>query len=117
MIPETLKEFAEHLRVTGNWREVEFANEILELVHLEEEVAEPYAELVGDVEHLAPDNLKDKPAKVVEWLGDRSAVLAEIEKHLSEAGLDVGANGLPIDADDAVKDLIATLPEPLEYDL
>jgi hypothetical protein len=44
-------------------------------------------------------------------------LLAQIEEQLKEAGLDVGANGLPIDADDAVKDLIAALPEPMEYDL
>lgn len=120
MQPLTLEEFAQNLRVRGDWREAEFADEILTLVDLETDVAEPYWELVSDLEYSAPDDLKDKPAKSLERLNDRSALLAEIEKLLSDAGLDVGANGLPIDADDAVRDLIANLPdlpEPLEYDL
>ncbi len=118
MEPLTLLEFAQNLRVNGTWREAEFADEILTLIDLETDVAEPYWELVGDLEHSAPQDRKSEtPARLLERLNDRSGMLDEIEKAISDAGLDVGANGLPIDADDAVKDLIANLPEPMEYDL
>jgi len=109
MQPLTLEEFAQNLRVSGDYREMEFADEILMLLDIEAEVAEPYSDLCAELEHHAPDKLKDEPAKMVEWLGDRSAMLEEIEKQLSDEGLDVGANGLPIDAADAVKELLGTL--------
>lgn len=104
MKPHTLKEFAENLRITGDWREVEFATEILNLLDLEEEVAEPYSDLCADIEHTAPAGLKDNHLKALERLNDRSAMLEEIEKHLSEAD----RKG---DADDAVKELIGTLAD------
>jgi hypothetical protein len=115
MIPHTLEEFAQELRRKGDFREAKFADEILTLMDIEAEVAEPYSELCGDIEHYCPNN--ETPQRALEWLGDRSNLLAQIEEQLKEAGLDVGANGLPIDADDAVKDLIAALPDPMEYDL
>jgi hypothetical protein len=118
MRPHTLEEFAQELRRKGDFREVEFADEILALVDIEAEVAEPYSDLCADLERYAKDfSNPDDAAKALEWVGDRSNLLAQIEEQLKEAGLDVGANGLPIDADDAVKDLIAALPEPMEYDL
>jgi hypothetical protein len=118
MIPHNLKEFAEELRRKGSGREVDFADEILDLLDIEEEVAEPYSTLCGDIEHYAKDfSNPDDAAKALEWIGDRSNLLKEIEDQLKEVGRDKGANGLPIDADDAVKDLIATLPQPTEYDL
>jgi hypothetical protein len=116
--PHNLEEFAQELRRKGDFREVEFADEIVALLDIEAEVAEPYSELCVDIAHYAKDfSQRDDPAKALEWIGDRSNLLAEIEEQLSEAGLDVGANGLPINAADAVKDLIAALPEPMEYDL
>lgn len=105
MTSHTLKEFAQQLRLTGNYREVEFADEILTLIDLEIDVAEPYWELVADVEHLAPNGMKDKPRKGVEWLGDRSNMLAEIEAALVERISE------PRDADDEVKSLIGILSE------
>lgn len=102
MRPHTLKEFAENLRITGDWREVEFADEILELITLEEDVAEPYSDLCSDLEHTAPDDLKDKPAKALERLNDRSHLLGEIETLLKDAGRDG-------DVDDVVKEMIGTL--------
>lgn len=121
MQPLTLEEFAQQLRVSGDYREMEFADEILMLLDIEADVAEPYSDLCADIEHTAPAGLKDNHLKALERLNDRSGMLEEIEKQLSDIGLDVGANGLPIDAADAVKDLIANLPddeEPApEYDL
>ena len=109
MEPLTLKEFAENLRLSGSWREMEFADEILQLITLEDDVAEPYSELCGDLEHAAPDGLKEKPAKALEWLVDRSDMLGEIEKALAEGECDVGSNGNKVDADAAVKELLKIL--------
>lgn len=106
MQPHTLKEFAEALRVSGNYREAEFADEILTLIDLEIDVAEPYWELVGDIEHSAPADLKDKPGKALERLNDRSATLDEIEKHLNEAGREPKDTD---DAGDAVRALLGIL--------
>jgi hypothetical protein len=83
MRPLTLEEFAQQLRMEGN----EFADEILVLCSLEEEVADPYSELCDDIAHYAPQALKDKPAKAVEWLGDRSNELDEIRELFSEEEL------------------------------
>lgn len=102
MRPDTLKEFAQLLRVRGDFREVEFADEILELVELEEEVAEPYSELCDDLNHHAPEGLKDKPAKALEWLGDRSALLVEIEEQFQKASREG-------DADDIVREVLDEL--------
>lgn len=97
MTPLTLREFADNLRMSGDWREAEFADEILTLIDIEEEVSEPYGTLCDDLEHYAPEH-RGNPAKALEWVGDRSNLLAEIEEQLKEAGRDVGANGFPIDA-------------------
>lgn len=107
MQPHTLKEFAQQLRLTGNYREVEFADEILTLIDLEIDVAEPYWELVGDIEHSAPADLKDKPGKALERLNDRSATLDEIETALRDAGKDELAK----DTDDVVKALLGILSD------
>ena len=96
--PDTLDEFAKVLRATGDYRESEFGTEILELLDLRE-IEEAYGELCGDIEHAAPDSLKDKPLKALEWLTDRSAVLAEIEEQLDDSWRTK-------DADDEVKALL-----------
>ena len=106
MRPLTLKEFAENLRMTGDYREIEFADEILDLLVLEDEVAAPYSDLCADLEHTAPDNLKDKPEKALERLNDRSHLLEEIEDHLKEAGREPEGTQ---DAGDVVKELLGTL--------
>lgn len=95
MRPLNLEEFAQQLRLEGN----EFADEILTLSTVYDDVAEPYYGLCDDLEHYAPDRLKDKPAKAVEWLGDRSALLETIEDQLRQAGYDG-------DTDDAVRQVL-----------
>jgi hypothetical protein len=107
--PLNLQEFAEGLRLQG----CEFADEILALVALEEEVVEPYATLCDGLDHYAPDGLKNKPERALEWLGDRSAELDEIRACFSEE--DMGDAGIP----DLIKELQERVPAapPLEYDL
>lgn len=76
--PLNLEEFAQQLRVSGDYQEAEFADEILYLFDLDEEVAQPYNDLCDDIRHYAPEALKEQPAKALEWLGNRSAELEEI---------------------------------------
>lgn len=102
MKPLDLKEFAEGLRTSGDWREADFATEILDLLDLEEEVAEPYSNLCDDLNHYAPESLADKPEKQCEWLGDRSNLLEEIEKELDK-------DGRTGDTDDQIKEMLETL--------
>lgn len=141
MRPHTLEEFAQELRIKGDWREAEFGMEILDLLALEEEVAEPYSDLCADLEYYAPDGLKGKPEKVVEWLAGRAALLDEIENELKERGREPEGTA---DTADAVREALGTLdyiadtldvndawegdmensikrlcerPKPMEYDL
>lgn len=114
MQPHTLKEFAEQLRLSGDYREAEFADEILTLIDLETDVAEPYWDLCADLDHSAPVDLKGNPAKAMERLNDRSDVLAEIEKHLTNAQEMAGLEGLSKDADDVVRELLETISEAEE---
>jgi hypothetical protein len=112
--PLNLKEFAENLRVTApDFITADFADEILELVELEKEVAEPYSELCVDLDNYAPKALEGKPEKAVEWLGDRSNLLEEIEKALTDAGRMISK----ADALEAVKDLLDSTADLQEYDL
>lgn len=104
MRPLTLKEFAQELRLKGDFRETDFADEILALVELEDEVAEPYSNLCDDLNTTAPEGLTDKPEKQMEWVIDRSNLLGEIEDQLKEAKRDG-------DVDDEIKDLLATMAQ------
>lgn len=105
MKPHTLKEFAENLRITGDWRETEFATEILDLLDIETEVAEPYSDLCCDIENYAKNfSNPDDASKALEWIGDRSNLLTEIEDQLKEAKRDG-------DVDDIVKEMIGTLAD------
>lgn len=113
MRPLNLKEFAEDLRVNApDFITADFADDILELVELEKEVAEPYRALCDDIQHYAQDfSNRDDAAKALEWIGDRSNLLEEIEKLLEEAG----RKG---DADDVIKAMLVELtPAEPEYDL
>jgi len=104
----SLEEFAQDMRRKGDIRQADMADEILALLDLEEEVAEPYSNLCADLEHYAPAELAEKPEKACEWLGDRSNLLKEIEEHLKEAGREPqGTN----DTADAVKELLGLLSE------
>lgn len=100
MRPLNLKEFAQQLRLEGN----EFADEILVLTTLEDDVAEPYLTLCGDLEHYAKGSGKKKHTQMLEWLGDRSNLLGDIEDDLERAGYDG-------DADDSIKGMIGTVEE------
>jgi hypothetical protein len=103
-----LREFAERLRRIGTSQESDFADEILELVDLGEEIAGPYGTLCDDLEHYAPDH-KGGPSHKLEWLGDRSNLLGEIESELERARtLQDPVSG---DADDTVKELLGRLEE------
>lgn len=100
--PVDLREFAERLRITGTNQECDFADEIISLLDIEAEVAEPYWDLVNDLENLAPANLKDKPLKTVEWLGDQSQLVDELKEEL-------GKHGRTGDVDDELKEILETL--------
>lgn len=127
MRSQSLEEFAEDMRRKGDIRDADLADDILALLDIEAEVAEPYSELCCDIEQYAKDggfSNPDDALKAVEWLGDRSNMLADIEKLLEESDAlpKTGPNGLPIkrDTDDAIRELLEALaerPEPLEYDL
>lgn len=111
MKPFTLQEFAENLRVSGNWREADFADEILALIDIEADIAEPYSNLIVDLEIYAPTELNGKPEKAMEWLGDRSNMLTEIEELLIERGWNGEGDFL-----DAVRDMTSPI-DRMEYDL
>lgn len=87
MRPLNLQEFAEDMRRKGDIRDADLADEILSLIDLESEVAEPYSELCDDIAHYAPEALKEKPQRAVEWLGDRSNELDEIRECFSEEAM------------------------------
>lgn len=101
--PETLKEFAELLRINGDYREVEFATEILDLLALEDEVAEPYSDLCADLEHNAPTDLKDSPSKALERLVNRSDMLGEIETYFENSSIGPG------DVDDLTRQVLGEI--------
>lgn len=107
----SLEEFAQEMRRKGDIRQADMADEILMLLDLEEEVAEPYSNLCADLENVAPDNLKNvvnEHARTLEWLIDRSNLLKEIEDHLRDAGREPqGTN----DTADTVKEIVETLGE------
>lgn len=89
---QSLEEFAEDMRRKGDIRDADLADEILMLVDLEAEVAEPYSTLCDDLNSYAPEGLRDKPEKAMEWLCDRSNELDEIRElfsaeELSEGGI------------------------------
>jgi hypothetical protein len=111
MRPLNLKEFAEDMRRKGDIRDTDLADEILALIDIEEEVAEPYSTLCHDIEHYAKDySNPDDAEKALEWVGDRSNLLAEIEELLK-------ASGRTGDVDDEIKRLIENAPPAMEYDL
>jgi hypothetical protein len=106
MRAQTLTEFAEDMRRKGDIRQSDLADEILTLIDIESDVAEPYSELCADLENDAPADIKDKPEKVVEWLVDRSHLLEEIEKHFADAGRDKTGTD---DVADMVRELLGTM--------
>lgn len=101
MAPLDLREFVERLRITGTNQEADFADELLELLDLREEVAEPFWKLCEDLDHYVPDK-KGKPDHQLEWLGDQVAILDEIREELEK-------HELTGDPDDAVKEVLETL--------
>lgn len=103
MRPLNLQEFAEDMRRKGDIRDADLADEILALIDIEQDVAEPYSTLCCDIEHYAKDfSNPDDAAKALEWIGDRSNLLKEIEEELDK-------DGRTGDTDDQVKALLETL--------
>lgn len=102
MKPLDLKEFAEELRRKGVGPEIEFATEILDLLDLEEEVAEPFNDVCTELDHYAPESLTGRPQRQAEWLGDRANLLTEIEEQFRKAKRDG-------DIDDVVRDTLDEL--------
>lgn len=100
--PLDLREFAENLRCQGDIRQADLADEILALIDIEADVAEPFSNLCDDIASYVPDALKEKPSRGVEWLGDRSNELKEIEAELDK-------DGRTGDTDDQVKSMLETL--------
>lgn len=120
----SLTEFAHNLYNTGTPRDMEFAKEILILIDFEQNSR--HDEICEDLEKYAKG--QGDPLRQVEWLGDRSNMLAEIEEALTEAKILPDGTD---DAADAVKKIIELLdlwpkamhaamdgaPSPLKYDL
>lgn len=107
MKPLTLEEFAQDMRRKGDIRDTDLADEILALIDLEADVAEPYSTLCGTIEDYAKDGEFSNPddaGRALEFLGDRSNLLREIEKLLEEAD----HKG---DVDDTIKELLGTMKE------
>jgi|SRR6478609_3408769 len=114
MKPADLREFAEKLYLTAP-RHEEFAKEILELI----EIAEPYGELVDELEHQcqnAPAVKTMTPLRMAEYLGDRDEILTSVEEKIGlykSVFKDWGISERPQgNEDDVIEDLFATL-----YDL
>lgn len=97
-----LREFAEHMRITGDSQGCDFADEILSLLDIEAEVAEPFYTLCDNLDHYAPD-LKGKPEKQLEWIGDRSHLLDELKEKFEQHGYTEG------DVDDRLAEVLDTL--------
>lgn len=113
MKPENLREFAEKLYVNAP-RHEEFAKEILDLIEMEENSIE--AEIVEELEHHCPKEMHAKgPRKMAEYLGDRGAVLTEIEKKITDTAPILRRWGIPAraikDVDDTVGDLLDILED------
>ncbi len=114
----TLTDLAHRMYNTGTPQEMELAKEILVLIDDQREL-ESLREICEDLEKRAKG--VGDPARQVEWLGDRSDMLAEIEESLTDAK--ILPNGTD-DAADAVKRILGMLEVDahtdavgLEYDL
>lgn len=112
-----LREFAENLYVSGTAQEMEFGKEILDSIdHMDR--LDTCEELLEQMREYLPKHKKEinEPAQI-EWLGDRSNLLEEIQdeiipeyaERLKMAGIDC------IDTDDIIRALLDRLPT--EWDL
>lgn len=97
MRPLNAREFAEQLRLEGH----PFADEVMDALDSEATV-DAYNELTDDLDHYAKS--KGTPARQLEWIGDRSKLLAEIETALGDANR-------VRDVDDEIKDMLTTLEQ------
>lgn len=86
------REFAENMRLSGDIRTADLADEILMALD-SEPLVEQLESLIGDISHYVPDVLKEKPERAVEWLGDRSQELDEIRECFSEEAM--AASSIP----------------------
>lgn len=111
-----LRDFAEKLYVSGTAQEMQIANDIL--FYIDFDMTESYHELCEEIDYYLKDGppLKEYGAKV-EYLGDRSNLLQEIEdeidsdytERLKMAGIEA------TDVDDIIRALLDRLPT--EWDL
>lgn len=105
----TLEEFAQDMRRGGDIRQADMADEILALIDIEEDCAEPYSDLCADIAHYAKEfSNPDDAAKALEWIGDRSDLLKEIEDALTENGREPEGTD---NAADTVKHLLKDMRE------
>jgi hypothetical protein len=104
MRPANLQEFGELLYAQGKGQEADFGAEICDMIA--NDMGEEYADLCNDLDDCLPKEslFIGKPAKAIEWLGDRVNLLVELEDTLEK-------NGYEGDADDALDRLISDLSE------
>lgn len=111
MKPADLREFAEKLYVSAP-RHEEFAKEILDMLDLQEDSVE--AEMIEELEEICPEGFHGKdPLKMIEYLGDRDAVLMEIDEKIQHSAQEMTKWGIQkralADVDDTVGDLLDML--------
>lgn len=108
-----LREFAEKLYVSGTAQEAEFAKEILENLDFVE-TAE-HLELCEDIEHYTKGaKCKSDPRSQVEWLGDRSDLLDEIEEKFADRPQALAYIGESWKAEKDAADLVESLLDTVE---
>lgn len=110
-----LRGFAEKLYVSGTAQEAEFAKEILD--YIDSDMTEAYGLLVDEIEVQGGVACKGKtPIKIIEFLGDRDCVLADIDDMISEHAEFLKMAGIEaVDVDDIIRALLERLPT--EWDL
>lgn len=110
MKPLDAYEFAQQLRLSDDSAVADYADKFLTALDFYN--SGNYEELCRDVEHYTKESGEDAIKRRIEWLGDRSHLLDELEEKIREA--DPKFKGC-IDA--ALVALISKLPPKLEYDL
>lgn len=110
-----LRDFAEKLYVSGTAQEAEFAKEILE--YIDSDMTENYHGLCEEIEVQGGEACEGKtPIKIIEFLGDRDCVLADIDDMISEYAEPLKMAGIEaVDVDDIIRTLLERLPT--EWDL
>lgn len=119
MQPLNAREWLEAQRLAGN----PFALELLEMLEEQDHLRE-CEDLVSDLKKKAPADLVKKwdkandPWRLVEWFGDREALLAEVEEVTAEhsEGVDWPNGTKPGDVAEQLRTMFMS-PRWLQYDL